>query len=823
MSKLNGGAGPATAPAQAPPLAPNHLKLIEDSAISPGVAAARGYWTARTQRELELLGFAKYQRIVPALVVPVFGVTGEIVNYQIRPDRPRVLKSKNGKPPKPLKYETVADTQMRIDVPPGARAWLGDPARSLFITEGARKADSAVSQNLCCVALLGVWNWRGENEEGGLTALADWESIACKSSETARKVYIAFDSDIIEKKSVYLAMKRLKKWLELRGADVKIIYLPSADGGAKVGLDDYFAQGRTVDELLALATDKLREPVDDGPRDPSIPRGFTVGKDGSIFSEGDIEPLFVCSPLKVLAHTRADDSSSWGKQLEWRDYDHITHAWAMGMEELAGDSKEWLKRLMGEGLRVGSSRKAKERLSDFIQSSDPQARARCVTRPGWHGVAYVDLAGAVNAPDGEQIILQTSADWPRGFDAQGTLDDWKTNIAQYCRRNSLLLFTVSLAFAGKLLFPLRLENAGFHLRGTSSKGKTTLIQVAASVDGDGAEKGGFIESWRATANGLEAVCERHNDSILPLDELAQCDPRVAAEAAYLIANGQGKGRMNRAITARRRANWRTITLSTGEISLAGHVLQAGKRTRAGQEVRLLDLPVDGREFGVFDDLHGFASGQAFANHLKVAAGQFYGVAGREFVRNLTADDPNLSQFQKAFERFQNQFVSKLAINTASSEVSRAAAKFALAAFAGEMATAYKLTNWEEGDAEAAARELSGEWLSARGSTDGADDEAIIRQVRLFAEQHGESRFRRLDRADDRTINNRAGYYDGETYYFSREVFQTEVCRGFDPKQCAKALEQRKLLTANHGLQLKRHDPDTGKTIAFYAVSSAILE
>src|SRR5262245_17192840 len=99
-------------------LAPDHAKLIEDSAISPEVAIARGYWTARTQRELELLGFGKQQRIVPALVVPIRGVTGEIVNYQIRPDRPRIGKTKTGNPGKPLKYETVEGSRMRLDVPP---------------------------------------------------------------------------------------------------------------------------------------------------------------------------------------------------------------------------------------------------------------------------------------------------------------------------------------------------------------------------------------------------------------------------------------------------------------------------------------------------------------------------------------------------------------------------------------------------------------------------------------------------------------------------------------------------------------------------------
>src|SRR5262249_42572885 len=104
---------------------------------------------------------------------------------------------------------------------------------------------------------------------------------------------------------------------------------------------------------------------------------------------------------------------------------------------------------------------------------------------------------------------------------------------------------------------------------------------------------------------------------------------------------------------------------------------------------------------------------------------------------------------------------------------------------------------------------------------------IVRQVRLFVEQHGESRFRRLDNGGDseheRAIINRAGYFDGDTYFFSREVFKVEVCRGFDPTHAAKALEHRKLLIANHGLQHKRRDPETGKTTTFYAVSAEIMD
>jgi len=134
---------------------------------------------------------------------------------------------------------------MALDVPLPARRSIGEPSRPLLITEGARKADSAVSAGLCCIALLGVWSWRGTNELGGKTVLSDWESVALKGADgVGREVYIVFDSDILTKASVHAALVRLKSFLELRGAIVRVIRLPAGEGGTKVGLDDFLAADR---------------------------------------------------------------------------------------------------------------------------------------------------------------------------------------------------------------------------------------------------------------------------------------------------------------------------------------------------------------------------------------------------------------------------------------------------------------------------------------------------------------------------------------------------------------------------------------------------
>ena len=192
-------------------LSASHRRMLfEESGIGARVAVKRGYRTVTSKAELERLGFGRSQRNVPALLMPIYSPTGEIVLYQSRPNEPRI--DKRGKR---IKYETPSGAGMALDVHPFCRERLGDPTVPLFITEGLRKGDALVSRGLCAVALIGVWNWRGTNEYGGKMALPEWESVALNG----RKVYIVFDSDVMEKREVYAALCRLKNFLESRGAD----------------------------------------------------------------------------------------------------------------------------------------------------------------------------------------------------------------------------------------------------------------------------------------------------------------------------------------------------------------------------------------------------------------------------------------------------------------------------------------------------------------------------------------------------------------------------------------------------------------------------
>jgi putative DNA primase/helicase len=344
---------------------------------------------------------------------------------------------------------------------------------------------------------------------------------------------------------------------------------------------------------------------------------------------------------------------------------------------------------------------------------------------------------------------------------------------------------------------------------------------------------GFVQSWRATANGLEAIAELHNDLTLFLDELAQMDPREAAETAYLLGNGSGKTRMTRSIGARKKLSWSLLFVSAGEITLADHAQAAGKRTKGGAEVRLLNVDADaGAGMGLFEDIHGVESPEAFARLLKDASRRLYGAPLREYLRFLVT---NRADCEKAIRNFQTDFLKHRVPAGASGEVFRAGQRFALIAAAGELATSAGVTGWAEGEASKAAERCFGSWIERRGTTGAGDAESAIRQVRKFIEANGASRFQaaraRFNGQGEpipEKIINRAGFRvddGGEVveYLILPEVFQREVCEGFDYKAAAKALEARGYLeTQPPHLTKKRPLPEVG-SVRVYAIRSSILE
>jgi putative DNA primase/helicase len=570
----------------------------------------------------------------------------------------------------------------------------------------------------------------------------------------------------------------------------------------------------------------LHDCPESGKSAAAVPKGFRV-KDSGVWlvtDEDDKPDIWVCGRLDIVGLTRDRRNESWGRLLQWRDADGHLHSWAMPATALAGDGGELRARLLDGGLALAPGRKAREALVRYLSEARPSKRTRCTTQVGWHGESFA-LPDMTIGPDEEEVVYQNDSE--SLLRQSGTLDDWKNSIGKYCVRNTRLIFAVSASLAGPLLKLCDEQPGGFHFVGGSSTGKTTALHLAGSILGGGG-KTGFLQSWRSTSNGLESVAEAHNDLTLILDELSQCDAREAGEVAYMLANGQGKNRSKVAGGLRRKSTWRLLFLSAGEISLADHLASTGRRTMAGQEVRLVNLQAEaGAGLGLFQNLHGFASADIFARCLQDTAKRVYGAPIRHFLQFVATNHDQVKANAQAFRKI---FIKRNVPEAASGEVSRAAGRFAMVAAAGEIDIEAGIFPWPEDAAIEASARLFKEWLAGRGTSGAMDTEAVIRQVRLFLEQHGSARFEREN--ETRPITARAGFYrrngDGGEFWIIRETFKAEVCRGFDAQAVAKALAERGHLVTGDGGRLisrRRVGPDSSdqdNRVAVYVIREDIL-
>ena len=477
---------------------------------------------------------------------------------------------------------------MALDVPPACRPLLGNPAVPLYVTEGARKADAAASQGLCCIALLGVWNWRGSNEVGGKTALADWESIALND----REVGIVFDSDVMTKTAVHAALGRLKAFLESRGARVRVIYLPPEANGNKVGLDDYLATGHGVTDVLALATTELRQPPtggdhSDGPYRMEHGRLFWLRptREGMVTTE--LANFTVMITNEIIEDDGTDDTRVFFEMtasLKGREFAITVSASRFG-------TMNWVVEQLGAEAVLPAGFGLRDHARAAIQSlSHDVARRRVYTHTGWRhtndGWVYLHGRGAIGVTDG--CALETRLPAPL---ARYELPDPPIGHALHtCVRASLGLVGAGGPPAA-IVFPLYaaiwravLAPADFsiHLSGPTGVFKSELAALAQQHWGPGLDARHLPGAWSSTGNSLEGLAFHAKDAIVVVDDFAphgttndvQRMHRDADRVLRAQGNQAGRQRMRADTTLRPAKPPRGLIVSTGEEIPHGQSLRA---------------------------------------------------------------------------------------------------------------------------------------------------------------------------------------------------------------------------------------------------------
>lgn len=556
------------------------------------------------------------------------------------------------------------------------------------------------------------------------------------------------------------------------------------------------------------------------------PHGYEVRNDGLYYVGSDDQPpMRLSGKFTVSGFARSPNGQNWSLHLQWADRDGCFHQTLIPLSELLSTGADVFKPLMSVGLQIAPGVRQLKLLREALAEVKCDCRIRLISHTGWYENAFVLPNRTIGSMPGEQLVFDGQAEAARYGEA-GSLTEWIDAIAQQAASNTRLILALCAAFEGPIGDLLREEGGGLHFVGSSSIGKTTLLHVAGSVWGGG--RSGFPHTWRTTDNALESIAKAHSGTVLPLDEIGELDSRKTGEVAYMLINGQAKSRMKADGQLRDRAQWRVGVLSTGEQSLEEKMAEVGQKAKAGQLLRVIDIPADAsRGFGLFDDPQRMDPG-SFAKALRTSSNQFYGTAGPAFVQVLAEDPQTVAAAARALALTMKRHLLSAAPH-ATGQIERVAARLALIAAAGKLAQQALDLPWNEHECANAARACFEAWLNHRGGTGSGELMAAKAAVREAIERNGEARFRSIDTEfySEYPVRDLLGYrktYRGEPLWCFTSSGLKQVLNGIARiGDVVPALYEAGLLIASpsdrsHRLSVKVD----GRVVHTYAIRDSIV-
>lgn len=700
------------------------------------------------------------------------------------------------------------------------------PHAQVLLVEGEKTADAAATLFPTFVAM----SWPGGAKAIGK---ADFSPLR------GRRVVIWPDADVPGRSAAHAAAIAAMN----AGAELATIvdlpkFLPEGWDLANPSEEPWPSAFRLSDaaDLLAQAQERSA---------PSVvewPPGVRMDPEGLFYDEqrdSGIIPHWLSNPFEILGEARAPDGSGWAVVLRFRDRDGRERTIPILRASLASGGGDARSVLADAGLVFDTGRGKADRLTAALMRVKSSRRITLVGATGWSGDRFVLPGQTFGSSAGERVLFTGEAR-SLNYGAAGTFAGWRDGVAAMACDNSALTFAISAAFAGPLLRPLGAEGGGFHFRGNSSTGKSTLLIAAGSVWGGSSGEHGFGHTWRATANALESLALAHNDLLLCLDEFAQVDPAEAGVAAYALSNGQGKARLKPNGDPRRQHEWLLLFLSSGEKTLADHMTSTGKvgAPAAGQELRLVDVAAEaGKGMGIWEYLHDAPGPAQLSEGVKAAAKAHYGLAGPLFLERLTGDRGAVLTNAREYVR---AFLSQAVSDDDTGQVRRVARRFALAAAAGELATSWGLVPWPDGAAAEAALALFRRWADGFGRDTPREEREVLKRLRDTI-QSQKSAFSPVADHDvepdsEPTTGGRDGearqmrtlgfrhVSGGQVRYLFHDAGWAEVFRGMDQTEAARIVQRSGYLETDGGeKRLKKRQRIRGEFQRFYCVKNSILE
>ena len=398
---------------------------------------------------------------------------------------------------------------------------------------------------------------------------------------------------------------------------------------------------------------------------------------------------FICGPLKVTY--QVEINGDYYRQVKYRNFRGKDATMLIAEGDLLGSSKILMKWLANRGLHIAPGKHME--LQEYLLACKPGKIADGVQVPGWedrlgNGLIYVMPDQSIIMPvhlRAKTPLVPTFHYDDNQHPSKGDLSEWIETVARPACRTNAGILALSVGIAPVLLkFAPEEINFMIHFHGKTTKGKSTLIQIASSIWGLNHKQG---SSWNGTEKGLLDKAKQYRDRLLFLDELGagDMDPQAMSKMVYSLAGGQDRLRSTAGGKAIGGESFRTLVVSSGEFALEAGMSNGNKQPNRGTVHRCIDIEIRDAAAELLAPERG-----PFIDGLKQATNDAYGTAGKAFLTKLVERFPDAKSLSDHLRREMGEVLTDFGVPINDPVMKRSLERFALIVVAGELAVDFGL-------------------------------------------------------------------------------------------------------------------------------------
>ena len=556
----------------------------------------------------------------------------------------------------------------------------------------------------------------------------------------------------------------------------------------------------------------------------------------------------LCGYLKPTYKVK-DVDNSWGMLVKFKDLESVEREVFLKRTDWLGE-KGAVEILQDRGLQLmGLKQKDLDPINEYLNKFTPEFKAIGVDMVGWQGDNETYMLPFVSEPrnsylakkddkESTEYILQQKGVALRVLKKKGTLEEWKRTVGQVCRGNHLHSFAILVSLTPPALKVLGEEGGFVHYVGSTSVGKSTLLEVSKSVWGYE-----NLGSFRVTDSCLESTCKNANDGVIFLDEIAEAKADDLFKIVYMLANGVTKGRADRNGNAKSVTHFTVLAQSTGEIGLEAKLTENKIQTKGGLLMRMAELDADrGKGLNTFDVLNVnpntgklFTTGREQAEYLKTSAKENYGVVIDGFLKAVV---PNVENYKEMLKEAKTKWLESKLTGSEGVEMARMAKRFSTIFASGAVAVKFGIIPHSLEEVEECVDSMFKNWLDRFGGDSPHEFKMMVADLRKLVIEQQHSRFCNAHPTEDERVNlphNKAGRWkmkkvlneEGEEdwvlseFWVDTAVFDREVIKGRDKKSFFPLLiENGYVLKGKNGRYTQMRRPSKENAQSFIVVPAS---